>query len=710
MALYNWNWNTIVILLGIQVFHLEVCVSGVTDSPSDIIELDLSFKPHPNLTEGMFSNYTNLKILRLSATGISEIEDGSFSGLPSLERLEMYKNRLTILKNATFGNLSNLKVLYIAENALSTVESHTFSGLESLEELYLRGNYLTVLTDSLFSNLNNLVKLDLGYNDIYRIEANTFFQLHALETLLLQRNNLTTEVLKGRLFRSLSNLKDLKLQQNMISNLEAEMFSGLDSLEFLYLGENKLKVLTNGLFEHLASLSDGLFINDNEIIEIETGAFAGLKALTSLWLRGNRLTKLKSGTFQDLTSLYTLILVNNNISEIESGTFDGLESLQIFLDNNNLKSISRDILKNIRTLWSLGLNGNGLSEIVPGTFSDHQTLYNLGLGANKLTHLKNGIFEKLTELDGLILSDNNLTEIEADVFKDLTSLTYLNISNSQLKELPPGICEYMPQLRTINLTLNYITGIPSNITDEFGITDAAALKHLICLPPKITVIQAIVQNETILILCSAINYPVPSVVWSVGGFSPNVEQTEGRTSTMMTSIYVTGDEIYECNATNTYGFDSATVTITANADHTNITTIYSNGTSWHDSFIHEQVVSSTITEYDTSTYSNPTATRVLHTSPTFDQKEFTTKGEPEITDIGTSRGPVTELNTDSKFNGLNSTTTSIFQGKPEKPAENHSLVLGLGIGIPAAVLFLIILLCIILTKKRNIKQYNFELN
>lgn len=59
-----------------------------------------------------------------------------------------------------------------------------------------------------------------------------------------------------------------------------------------------------------------LSVNDNQISEIEPGAFDALTSLTSLTLSDNRLTHLPDGLFAKLTSLESLSLSGNDLGAV----------------------------------------------------------------------------------------------------------------------------------------------------------------------------------------------------------------------------------------------------------------------------------------------------------------------------------------------------------------------------------------------------------
>ncbi|RVE49088.1 hypothetical protein evm_006209 [Chilo suppressalis] len=79
-------------------------------------------------------------------------------------------------------------------------------------------------------------------------------------------------------FRRLKNLTNLYLDDNQIRNINNESFIGMESLELLSLSENPFKVLPPGVFAHTPRLKV-LFLDSTGLEEIPNGAITGLQML-----------------------------------------------------------------------------------------------------------------------------------------------------------------------------------------------------------------------------------------------------------------------------------------------------------------------------------------------------------------------------------------------------------------------------------------------
>ncbi|XP_074839123.1 SLIT and NTRK-like protein 5 isoform X1 [Carettochelys insculpta] len=103
-----------------------------------------------------------------------------------------------------------------------------------------------------------------------------------------------------------------------------------------------------------------LHLGSNDIQDIETGAFHGLRGLRRLHLNNNKLELLRDDTFLGLESLEYLQVDYNYISTIEPNAFSKLHFLQVLILNDNLLSSLPHNLFRFVPLTHLDLRGNRL--------------------------------------------------------------------------------------------------------------------------------------------------------------------------------------------------------------------------------------------------------------------------------------------------------------------------------------------------------------
>ena len=141
-----------------------------------------------SLESGVFDDLTNLGELRMNANAIAELPGGVFQDLSNLTRLEMWSNKLTSLRPGVLDDQSSLKVLKLSDNQLTTLPKGIFGGLTDLEDLDLAYNNLSSLSTDLFSSLHKLEGLNLSNNELDALPDEVFIGPGALERLALGEN------------------------------------------------------------------------------------------------------------------------------------------------------------------------------------------------------------------------------------------------------------------------------------------------------------------------------------------------------------------------------------------------------------------------------------------------------------------------------------------------------------------------------------------
>ncbi|GFY61424.1 slit homolog 2 protein [Trichonephila inaurata madagascariensis] len=124
---------------------------------------------------------------------------------------------------------------------------------------------------------------------------------------------------------------------------------------------------------------------------------------TELRLNNNAIQKIRAnGFFKKLQHLNKLDLSNNEITELEDGAFHGANQLtDLLLTENKLKDVQSKMFTGIPNLKTLMLRTNLLTCISNDTFSGLESLQLLSLYDNRITHIMNGAFEKIPALTTL---------------------------------------------------------------------------------------------------------------------------------------------------------------------------------------------------------------------------------------------------------------------------------------------------------------------
>uniref|UniRef100_A0A8C7L445 Slit homolog 1b (Drosophila) n=1 Tax=Oncorhynchus kisutch TaxID=8019 RepID=A0A8C7L445_ONCKI len=125
--------------------------------------------------------------------------------------------------------------------------------------------------------------------------------------------------------------------ENQINNIERGAFDDLKELERLRLNRNRLTQLPELLFQKNEALAR-LDLSENAIQAIPRRAFRGATDIRNLQLDKNHITCIEEGAFRALRTLEVLTLNNNNISSIPVSSFNHMPKLRTFrLHSNSLR-------------------------------------------------------------------------------------------------------------------------------------------------------------------------------------------------------------------------------------------------------------------------------------------------------------------------------------------------------------------------------------
>ena len=265
--------------------------------PGSIPSLDLSIE---GLSSARFlSAFKSLRTLSLNVNNLQHADD--VQDLHLLEALAMKDNALKDIQGvAHLSNLRVLQIdinqiqdlsplINLKRLSSLSASSNLISSLpplpSSLEKLELYHNRIESLPSDFISGLKSLIHLDLGRNLIERVDGEVLSMCQLLTHLVLSQNRLTEVPILRLPF-----LRTLWLSGNRISNFakwaekECDLF--LPSLEKLFIQDNTIYKVEKGAFDHLASLLE-LDMSFNSILNI--GDAPGLQHpnLQLLYLQDN---------------------------------------------------------------------------------------------------------------------------------------------------------------------------------------------------------------------------------------------------------------------------------------------------------------------------------------------------------------------------------------------------------------------------------------
>ncbi|XP_069958777.1 protein slit-like isoform X2 [Cherax quadricarinatus] len=300
--------------------------------------------------------------LLLSDNEIREVGgSGVLRQLSRLRRLVLSNNHLRHITRGSFQGIQSLHELDLSDNDLSEVNSHMFDGLPELRALSLADNKVTCISPGAFSQLPALAEINLEGNPL---RCNCHMGWLA-EWLRSQRS--TTGVPKCQ---SPPHLRDILITEVPSSQFACEGDEpGCFGVEercppecrcegtVVRCSRARLRQIPKGIPSHATEL----YLDVNEITELDADRLSHLTALTRLDLSNNQIAVLQNNTFSSLHQLSTLII-----------------------SYNKLQCMQRDSLSGLRKLRILSLHGNDISRIPDGAFRDLVFITHIAMGANPL--------------------------------------------------------------------------------------------------------------------------------------------------------------------------------------------------------------------------------------------------------------------------------------------------------------------------------------
>lgn len=187
---------------------------------SNIMYIDLSGN-HINNIGMAFKGLEVLDSLNLSRNQIEAIDSETFTiskNKTKLHLLDLSHNLLSHLSNNVFENLWNLRMLYLQGNRISMIQDECYKYLKNLIYLNLCCNNLTNYNSEM-KYLPYLVELNLSFNNLEQLHENALSGLVSLQELDLSHNKI--ETLPYNFLQQSTQLSKIDLSYNKIKNVSA---------------------------------------------------------------------------------------------------------------------------------------------------------------------------------------------------------------------------------------------------------------------------------------------------------------------------------------------------------------------------------------------------------------------------------------------------------------------------------------------------------
>lgn len=178
--------------------------------------------------------------------------------------------------------------------------------------------------------------------------------------------------------------------------------------------------------------------------------------------------------FKALTNLKIIECVNCKIMEINLNTFDGAFKLRfINFDQNNIKMLGANYLKDAKNLEKLILSNNDIETIDVNAFNQLTQLIELNLSNNKIKTLESGFFRSLNALENVYLK-NNLIETLNDnnLFETNIKLKVILMQDNKIVKIDNNVFNNLHNLESLDVASNRLTEF------QFSISNNAILKNL----------------------------------------------------------------------------------------------------------------------------------------------------------------------------------------------------------------------------------------
>lgn len=479
-----------------------------------------------NLEIFQFNGTQNKDIVSISLVNLNKLEffslenitilnDDLFKNSSNLAAVHVKSNKFESIESIVWPN--SVKWLKFESNKIDKLSMHSFEQLTQLQIAELNGNEIGDIDNGTFSKLNKLYVLSLNDNNIERIYNDTFNGLDRLEILHLKNNRIRT--IEAGAFAGTPHIHSLNLSKNKISSLNRKTFIGIKSLEYLGLALNPIREIDIDLFVDLTQLRI-LNMSFGELETINFNAFA--KTMTKLDLSNNKISRLEKmipDTAEFSTSIIPKFInvVNwlspiaekgrsflskqieksmsawitmKKIAELNENRIEKLSAIhtilrsneikighrlkKLFLSNNRLTAIEKDIFAEFKLLKKLILSKNPITTLYPESFAGLDKLTMLNMDHCALTSIDFSIFGHLKNLKELNLSHNRLITITT---APVPSIKVLYINNNQLTEFPVKNTDF-PKLRRIYVKDNNFTCEAITNTFRYAKLDCDLLKSV----------------------------------------------------------------------------------------------------------------------------------------------------------------------------------------------------------------------------------------
>ena len=459
------NW-----LLNLGVIWLRHCgLTNITSktfsltSPSSLLSANVTRNQIEFISDDALIGYKRLLVLDLSHNKITSVTEAMFKPLTSLKRLHLSFNRLRSMPvGGIFKHFSTLNLLELSNNEIGSVDG-VFTNSTRIQFLMLSRNNVSVIPDGSFANCTKLVVVDLHGNKITEMSERVFADTRVAYLDLSHNAICNATGLRQALVGS--NAVYINLADNCLNDLVADMFSQpCQKIEetcrftaFVIFTGNVIQTVDPAAFRNQTQLQ-GIYLNENRIMELPSQVFSNLSQLTMLNLSHNALCILPDDIFESNADVEILEISWNALVVLPQSLMK-LQKLKVLILNNNrlstLPLVNAPSSIQFRHLMCIILEENNFREIRNNSFAMFPNLMILLFGENVIRSMEPGCFFANPLLSNIALSHNPLDFRPENSYFGIQIPVILALYVQNIS-IDPGVYLFSGDLgRTQNLILDH---------------------------------------------------------------------------------------------------------------------------------------------------------------------------------------------------------------------------------------------------------------
>ncbi|XP_046602018.1 relaxin receptor 1 isoform X2 [Neodiprion lecontei] len=178
--------------------------------------------------------------------------------------------------------------------------------------------------------------------------------------------------------------------------------------------------------ENMTSNLTSIVLTNNSLSTIGKNALVSYGRLTTLLMDDDEIAQIEPGAFENQKNLVWLTLLNNKLTELRRGHFTGLESLKMLLvEGNRIEYADLTDFENQTSVGWINLAYNAIITLSPHLFLPLEKLRKLILGFNPIENLSIDVLNPLQDLRSLDLQEIEIDNMDKNVFSMLPNLSFV---------------------------------------------------------------------------------------------------------------------------------------------------------------------------------------------------------------------------------------------------------------------------------------------